>query len=98
MIPAPPSVSPVHHRLCLPLFPARQQMVETVMQAMQDHGRKVPVMVMIAARDVADAIELGKHAMEQGCDAVSSGSCLLPWHKNKMHWRAAGYPDAFLNR
>ena len=44
------------------------------MQAMQDHYRKVPVMVMIAARDVADAIELGKHAKEQGCDAVSSGS------------------------
>ena len=43
------------------------------MEAMKEHGRKIPVMVMIAARDVADAIELGKHAKAQGCDAISSG-------------------------
>ncbi|EGD72533.1 hypothetical protein PTSG_00556 [Salpingoeca rosetta] len=50
----------------------RKTMVETVMAAMEECGKKIPVIVMVGAADVADAIVLAKHAQDVGADAVSS--------------------------
>lgn len=49
-------------------------MTAAVMDAMAADRRRIPVIVMVAARDVADAIDLGRHAASVGADAISSGA------------------------
>eukprot|EP00049_Salpingoeca_infusionum_P012078 m.214255 g.214255 ORF g.214255 m.214255 type:complete len:310 (-) comp15100_c4_seq2:337-1266(-) len=50
----------------------RKDMTAAVMAAMERYGKKIPVIVMVAALDINDAIALAKHAESVGADAISS--------------------------
>eukprot|EP00049_Salpingoeca_infusionum_P012077 m.214250 g.214250 ORF g.214250 m.214250 type:complete len:141 (-) comp15100_c4_seq1:1074-1496(-) len=54
----------------------RKDMTAAVMAAMERYGKKIPVIVMVAALDINDAIALAKHAESVGADAISSGTAL----------------------
>lgn len=72
-------------------FSIDKAMTAEVMSTLKSLGSSLPVIVMVAARDVADAVELAKHAASVGAHAVSSGAPQLGVAKAETGGAARAY-------